>query len=218
MSTSKRSTSPAGAIIDAKTKTASPTPMATPMATTSTAPATPATPGSAVLLRQTPTPLPPQRRTVSQLIQTRSLPVGGMLSDLFKIDASIGNRELLNTNFSNPSVQAKFNNTRMQAVSPEMTDKGVMGAKEIPVSRDEIPTGVRLDDMLQRIYSRADRDGIKTDENFAAAFDDLLKTADPADQKFIATYTQPGNKAMDYQKFKKAAATQFQRLIDDTRR
>ena len=214
MSTSKRSTSPAGAIIDAKTKTASPT----PMATTSTAPATPATPGSAVLLRQTPTPLPPQRRTVSQLIQTRSLPVGGMLSDLFKIDASIGNRELLNTNFSNPSVQAKFNNTRMQAVSPEMTDKGVMGAKEIPVSRDEIPTGVRLDDMLQKIYSRADRDGIKTDENFAAAFDDLLKTADPADQKFIATYTQPGNKAMDYQKFKKAAATQFQRLIDDTRR
>ena len=160
----------------------------------------------------------PRTKTVEQVIQEKKYPTGGVFKELFDIDAGVGNRELLNQNFMNPAVEAKYRNTKMGAVSPEMADKGVIGSKEISVSRSELPSGIALDDMLQTLYKNADKAGINSRDQFAASFDNLLKSAHPEDQKFLQQYMGQGQSgALHYDKFKNAAAEQYQRLLDASR-
>jgi hypothetical protein len=157
----------------------------------------------------------PSGRTVEQVIQERKYPTGGVFKELFDIDGGIGNRELLNQNFSNPSTEAKLRNTSMEAVSPQMNKQGIESQKEISVSRSEIPPGIALDDMARTIYINADKAKVSSGNAFRAGFDNLLKSTRPEDQQFFQKYAGAGGGSpINREKIINAMAEQYQRLID----
>jgi len=160
----------------------------------------------------------PRTKTVEQVIQERKYPTGGVFKELFDIDGSIGNRELLNQNFNNPSTEAKYRNAKNTAINPLMGEAGATTQKEISVSRSEIPRGIALDDMMQTIYKNADKAGVNSGQQFLTSFDNLLKSTHPEDQKFLQQYMGQGQSGvLHYDKFKNAAAEQYQRFLDASR-
>lgn len=162
---------------------------------------------------------PPARRTIEQIISSKSSGGTGTLKELYDIDGSVGNRELLNMDLaSSPVYQQKLKDSKSTEVSGDFQDaKGVKSMKEIQLNRNELPIGMRLNSMLNRLYVNADNRNVSSGQAFLTGFDELLKTADKDDREFILKYGGPdkGGQPLKIDKFKKAAAEQYQRLLNE---
>lgn len=159
--------------------------------------------------------------SMEETIKSKKYPVGGVLKEMNDIDASSFNKELLNTDImAGRNVQAKVKNAQMTGLDETFSQagaKGATGMKEFQMTRDENAPGIRFDEMLQTVYKNAQRAGVKNQQEFLTSFDSLLNSAKPEDKAFLQKYGGPdsGASPIKTDKFKRAAAEQYQRLLNE---
>ena len=156
--------------------------------------------------------------SIEDVIRMKKYPVGGFLKEMGDIDASSFDRNLLNTDvMASGNAQAKMRNAKSEQVAPEFQKNQAKTQKEISITRDEMAPGIRFDDMLQTLYKNADRNGVNSGQQFLTSFDSLLNSAKPEDKAFLQKYggSDGGASPIKIDKFKRAAAEQYQRLLNE---
>jgi hypothetical protein len=108
-----------------------------------------------------------------------------------------------------------------KSITENRSSNPLENSVEFKTSRDMLGHGVRMDGILRDIYETADKRGIKTNDQFRANFNELLKTANPEDVAFInkyggRQYEKPGQRGfVDLDRLPTAAAEQYTRFIGE---
>jgi hypothetical protein len=136
--------------------------------------------------------------------------VANISMELRKIDPSVVGEGFGNVDFS------AIKNRGLEQTSMER-GLGQTGAKMIELGEEDVPAAIKLNNVLDYAYRQADKAGIKTQDQFAAAFPELIKGANKNDINFLNKY-QMGkgiHGTLDMKKLPFVAGAHYERSLKE---
>lgn len=130
------------------------------------------------------TPPPSSGTSVADFIKNKNNGVGvaNISMELRKMDPSVVGEGFGNVDFS------AIKQRGLEQTSMERGLGQTGGAKMIQLGEEDVPAAIKLNNVMDFAYRQADKAGIKTQDQFAAAFPELIKGANKKDIEFLNKY------------------------------